>query len=48
MFVNPAFSLQVFSLFDLKRNGVIDLEEFVLALNVFHPNASVEEKIECK
>ncbi|XP_057776086.1 calcineurin B-like protein 10 isoform X1 [Salvia miltiorrhiza] len=37
---------RVFDLFDLKRNGVIDLEEFVCSLNVFHPNASLEEKIE--
>lgn len=44
MFVIP----QVFDLFDIKRNGVIDLEEFVRSLNVFHPNASLEEKIECK
>ncbi|KAK6129534.1 hypothetical protein DH2020_036719 [Rehmannia glutinosa] len=43
---HSCFCLQVFDLFDQKRNGVIDLEEFVHSLNVFHPLASVEEKID--
>lgn len=42
------FCLQVFDIFDEKKNGVIEFEEFIHALNVFHPYASVEEKIDCK
>lgn len=35
-------------MFDVKRNGVIDFGDFVRSLNVFHPNASLEDKIDCK
>lgn len=39
--------MQVFDMFDIKRNGVIDFGEFVRSLNVFHPNASKDMKTEC-
>ncbi|XP_073261126.1 calcineurin B-like protein 7 isoform X1 [Populus alba] len=37
--------LQMFDLFDVKCDGVIEFGEFVQSLGVFHPNSPVEEKI---
>ncbi|XP_065866679.1 calcineurin B-like protein 10 isoform X1 [Euphorbia lathyris] len=37
---------RIFDLFDEKRNGVIEFEDFVHALNIFHPFASMEDKID--
>ena len=40
--------MQIFDLFDVKRNGVIEFGEFVRSLSIFHPDAPVSDKIECK
>ncbi|KAG8070564.1 hypothetical protein GUJ93_ZPchr0006g40892 [Zizania palustris] len=36
---------QIFDLFDLKRNGVIDFGEFVRSLDIFHPETPLADKI---
>jgi Ca2+-binding EF-hand superfamily protein len=40
--------VQIFDLFDVKKKGVIDFDDFVRSLNVFHPNAALEDKIDCE
>ncbi|KAH7565479.1 hypothetical protein JRO89_XS09G0215700 [Xanthoceras sorbifolium] len=37
---------KVFDLFDENKNGVIEFEEFVHALSIFHPRTSMDEKID--
>ncbi|KAH0456013.1 hypothetical protein IEQ34_013920 [Dendrobium chrysotoxum] len=36
----------IFELFDVKQKGVIDFVDFVLSLNVFHPNAPHDDKVD--
>ncbi|NP_001306266.1 calcineurin B-like protein 1 [Nicotiana tabacum] len=36
---------RIFDLFDLKQRGVVDFEDFVRVMNVFHPNSPQEDKI---
>ncbi|KAK9815125.1 hypothetical protein WJX73_008177 [Symbiochloris irregularis] len=38
------FINKVFQVFDIKKNDVIDFEEFVRSLSVFHPRAPLQEK----
>ncbi|CAA2956663.1 calcineurin B-like protein 7 [Olea europaea var. sylvestris] len=42
---NNLFADRLFELFDLKKNGVIEFEEFVKSLSIFHPNTLDEDKI---
>ena len=41
-------AVQVFELFDIKQNHVIEFGEFVRSLSVFHPKAPLPEKAKCE
>lgn len=37
---------RLFDIFDIKKNGVIEFDEFVRSLSIFHPDAPESDKIE--
>ncbi|KMZ65562.1 Calcineurin B-like protein 01 [Zostera marina] len=39
------FANRIFDVFDVDKKGVIDFGDFVRALNIFHPNAPHENKV---
>ena len=39
---------RLFQGFDLKQNDVVDFDEFVGVLSIFHPSAPLEEKAACE
>ncbi|KAL8207848.1 hypothetical protein R6Q57_007260 [Mikania cordata] len=44
--IKNLFADRLFDTFDIKKNGVIEFDEFVRSLSVFHPDAPEYEKIE--
>jgi hypothetical protein len=41
-------SAQLFDMFDIKQNNVIEFGEFVRSLSVFHPHAPLADKAHCE
>ncbi|XP_020220741.1 calcineurin B-like protein 1 isoform X2 [Cajanus cajan] len=44
--VDDGLISKIFDLFDVKKKGFIDFGDFVRSLDVFHPNAPQEDKID--